>query len=179
MMDRERREKRSQETFQRTWQSYRAAMEKAFALQEQTLDFARSLLEAPVEALRNQAESNRATLDELAEQSRKQQEALESLIRGSTNAYVNLLQAPFSYYQEIMEAMTAPWTSPRGSSEGRGEGDSLPLANYDSLNVREVSDRLDDLGTEEIKQLRDYEVRNKNRKTLVERLDARIEPGSS
>lgn len=178
MMDRERRAKRHQETFQTTWKSYRAAMEKAFALQEQTLDFARSLLEAPVEALRTQAESNRAKLDELAEQSRKQQEALESLIRESANAYVNLLQAPFSYYQEIMEAMTAPWTSPRGSSEGR-EGDSLPLADYDSLNVREVSERLDELGTEEIKQLRDYEVRNKNRQTLVQRLNARIEAGSS
>lgn len=178
MMDRERREKQRQEAFQTTWQSYRAAMEKAFALQEQTLDFVRSLLEAPVEALRTQAKSNRATLDELAEQSRKQQEALESLVRESANTYMNLLQAPFAYYQEIMEAMTAPWTSPRGSSEGR-EGDSVPLANYDSLNVREVSDKLDELGTEEIKQLRDYEVRNKNRKTLVERLNARIEAGSS
>jgi len=37
--------------------------------------------------------------------------------------------------------------------------------NYDSLNVRKVSDNLNKLSDEKIKRLRDYEVRNKNRTT--------------
>ena len=37
--------------------------------------------------------------------------------------------------------------------------------NYDSLNVRKVSDKLNKLSDEKIKRLRDYEVRNKNRTT--------------
>jgi hypothetical protein len=37
--------------------------------------------------------------------------------------------------------------------------------NYDSLNVRNVSDKLNKLSDEKIKRLRDYEVRNKNRTT--------------
>ncbi len=58
MMDRERQEKDLQEVFETTQASYRAAIENTFALQEQTLQFARSLLEAPEEALRSQAENN-------------------------------------------------------------------------------------------------------------------------
>ncbi len=188
MMDREKKERERQEIFEATWRSYRTAMENAFALQERTLEFARSLLEAPAEVLRNRAESNRATLDSLAEQSRKQREALENLVRESTNAYVNLLQAPFSYYQEVVEAMTAPWVNTGNASVSRAEdggpsleeaGDSgLPLEDYDSLNVRQVSENLDELSVEEIRQLRDYEAENKNRQTLIKRFDARIESGS-
>lgn len=176
MMDRERNEKERQEAFEATWRSYRTAMQNAFALQERTLQFTRSLLEGPAEALRTQAENNRATFDALAEQSRRQREALENLIWETTNAYMDVLQAPFSYYQEVMEAITAPWASARDGAEGRA-GDKLPLANYDSLSVREVSDELDELSIEEIEQLRDYEAKNKNRQTLVDRFDQRIEAG--
>jgi hypothetical protein len=153
MMDRERKDKERQEVFEATWRSYRTAMKNAFALQEQTLEFARNLLEGPAETLRAQAESNRATLDALAEQSRKQRETMERLVRESASAYVNLFRASFSYYQEVMEAMTAPWTGPRGRPESQ-TGGGLPLADYDSLNVREISEKLDELSAEEIEQLR-------------------------
>ena len=57
MMDRERQEKDLQEIFETTQGAYRAAVENTFALQEQTLEFAQSLLEAPPETLREQAEN--------------------------------------------------------------------------------------------------------------------------
>jgi chromosome segregation ATPase len=68
----------------------------------------------------------------------------------------------------------------RSSSEAESQGeDDLPLADYDSLNYRQISERLDELSVEEIRRLRDYEARNKNRSTLVNRLDSRIESSSS
>ena len=67
MMDRERQEKDLQEVFETTQGAYRAAVENTFALQEQTLEFARNLLEAPPETLRDQAENNRVTLEALVE----------------------------------------------------------------------------------------------------------------
>ena len=188
MMDRERQERERREIFEATWRSYRTAMENVFALQERTLEFARSLVKAPVDALRNQAEINRATLDPLAEQSRRQREALENLVRESANAYTSFLQAPFSYYQEVVEAMTAPWVNTKDAPEiqaGYGslpleeaEDGGLPLEDYDSLNVRQVSEQLDGLSVEEIRQLRDHEAENKNRQTLIKRFDARIDAGS-
>src|ERR671916_1744203 len=67
----------------------------------------------------------------------------------------------------------------RGSSQADSQGgDDLPLADYDSLNIRQISEGLDELSVEEIRRLRDYEVRNKDRSTLVNRLNSRIE-GSS
>jgi chromosome segregation ATPase len=66
-----------------------------------------------------------------------------------------------------------------GSSEADVQGgDDLPLADYDSLNIRQISERLDELSVEEIRHLRDYEVGNKDRSTLVNRLNSRIEGAS-
>jgi chromosome segregation ATPase len=67
----------------------------------------------------------------------------------------------------------------RSSSEAESQGDDdLPLADYDSLNIRQISEKLDQLSVEEIRRLRDYEVRNKDRSTLVNRLNLRIEVSS-
>lgn len=77
------------------------------------------------------------------------------------------------------EAQRRAEEAERSSSEGESQGgDDLPLAEYDSLNIRQISERLDELSVEEIRRLRDYEVKNKDRSTLVNRLDSRIE-GSS
>jgi uncharacterized protein (DUF342 family) len=118
MMDRERQEKDLQEVFETTQESYRAAIENTFALQEQTLEFARNLLEAPVETLQTQAESNRVRLEALAEQSKKQREAMEKLVGEASKVYEVLLQTPFSHHQrhpKFEEAIEAPEVSSEGS----------------------------------------------------------------
>jgi len=121
-MDRERTNRERERIFEATRQSYRTAIENAFALQERTLEIARSLLESSAEASRAQAERNRALLEDLAEQSRRQREILENLLQETTNAYVNVLWAPFSYYQEVLEAMT-----PTGRRSPRSQESSLPI----------------------------------------------------
>lgn len=119
MMDRERQEKDLQEVFETTQGAYRAAVENTFALQEQTLEFARNLLGAPAEALQDQAQNNRATLEALAEQSRRQREAMEKLVEESAKVYESLLRAPFSHHQhhpEFEEATGASEVNRLGSS---------------------------------------------------------------
>ena len=54
----------------------------------------------------------------------------------------------------------------------------FPIEGYDELNVEEVSARLDALSTEELREVRDYEERTKNRETVLEQLDRRIRGGS-
>jgi uncharacterized protein (DUF342 family) len=118
MMDRERQEKDLQGVFDTTQAAYRAAIENTFALQEQTLEFARNLIEAPAEGLRTQAENNRATLEALVEQSRRQREAMENLVGESARVYESLLQTPFSHrqqYPEFEEATEAPEVSSEDS----------------------------------------------------------------
>lgn len=117
MMDRERQEKDLQDVFQTTQEAYRAAIENTFTLQEQTLEFARSLLEAPAEALRAQSENNRTTLEALVEQSRRQREAMENLVEESAKVYESLLKSPFSHHQQHPEFEDAK-EAPEVSSEG-------------------------------------------------------------
>ena len=111
MMDRERQERDLQEVFEATQASWRAAIENTFALQEQTLEFARGLSEAPAEVLGAQYENNRATLETLVEQSGRQREAMENLVRESLKIYWSLLQVPFSHgqhYPQFEEATEVP-----------------------------------------------------------------------
>jgi hypothetical protein len=45
--------------------------------------------------------------------------------------------------------------------------------------VEEVNARLSSLSAEDLREVRDYEERNKNRETILEQLDRRIRGGSS
>ena len=53
MMDRERQEKDLQKVFETSQRAYRPSVEDTFALQEQTLAFARKILKALAEGLAN------------------------------------------------------------------------------------------------------------------------------
>jgi hypothetical protein len=113
MMDRERQEKDLHEVFETTQASYRAAIQNTFALQEQTLEFARTSCSRPHQrpCLRDQAEDHRATLEALTEQTRRQRKAMEKLVGESAKVYESLLSAPFSHHQhhpEFEEATGAP-----------------------------------------------------------------------
>ena len=51
---------------------------------------------------------------------------------------------------------------------------ALKSANYDELTVDEISEKLDGLSTEQLKQVREYEQHNKNRETLIEQIERKI-----
>jgi hypothetical protein len=111
MMDHERQERDLQEVFNATQASYLAAIESTFALQERTLEFTQTLIEAPAEALRIQAEDNRAMLETLIAESRRHREAMENLVRESAKVYESLLRNPFTHphhHPSFEEAKEAP-----------------------------------------------------------------------
>ena len=58
--------------------------------------------------------------------------------------------------------------------EGRSEAEGLPIEEYDSLTVTQVTQRLRELSLEEVEQLRDYEAENRNRRSLMQRFETRI-----
>jgi hypothetical protein len=55
---------------------------------------------------------------------------------------------------------------------------ALGVVDYESLNVGDVSKKLDGLSTAELKKVREYEKRNKNRETLIEQIDRKIKAAS-
>ncbi len=52
---------------------------------------------------------------------------------------------------------------------------SFPIEGYDGLNVDEISEHLDGLSVDELRSIRDYEKRNKDRGTLLQEIERKIE----
>ncbi len=55
---------------------------------------------------------------------------------------------------------------------------AFPIEGYDEMNVDEVSERLDGLSADELKRVRKYEKRNKNRGSLRKEMKQKIETTS-
>ena len=51
---------------------------------------------------------------------------------------------------------------------------ALKTVDYDELSVAEISRRLDGLSVEQLRKVREYEKKNKNRETLIEQIDRKI-----
>jgi hypothetical protein len=170
-------------------ESYRAVSDRSVSVQQLNAELTQKFYEDVLSSLRDQTQSNRRTSQRLADQTRRGQGAAQELARESASAYLDFLNSMYSYYRQQSEATATPATetTPAGSIEsqpaeatGDVEADgNLPIEDYDSLNVRQVSERLVGLSVEEIKRLRDYEIRNKNRRSLVSRMDNKIETAAS
>jgi hypothetical protein len=99
-------------------------------------------------------------LQSLAEQIQKQQQNSQQMTQEVLSTVTDLFSIPVAYAQEGLRSAR------------------FPIEGYDELTVEEVSDRLGGLSTEELRVVRDYEERNKNRDTLLEELDRKIRGGS-
>lgn len=179
-------------------QSFRAAVEQGVSAQKQTAEFTQGFFNKVLENLRAQTEDTRRVGQQLADQQQRASEAGQRLTQESVNAYMDFVNSMFSFQREGTEASqraveevvsgtplsTTESSSPeatdtRSQADAAADVERLPLENYDSLNVQQVSERLNELRDAEVRQLRDYEAKNKNRKTLIGLFDQRIEAGSS
>src|SRR5215216_444854 len=119
------------------------------------------LLNTPGSYLSGQAEQQQQTLQQTAQQwAQEQQQSFQQMTQEVLGSYSQLFNIPLSYAKEGLRSA------------------QFPIEGYDELTVEEVSARLDGLSTEELREVRDYEERTKNRETLLEQLDRRIRGGS-
>jgi hypothetical protein len=80
-------------------ESYRAVSERSAEAQERQVRLAESFFESLTNHIMAQGETGDAATRELAEQARKGQEASQALTRESVDAYMDLLNSMFTYYQ--------------------------------------------------------------------------------
>jgi uncharacterized membrane protein len=133
------------------------------------------LLNTPSSYLSGQAEQQQQTLQQTAQQwmeqaqqqrqtfqqqAQEQQQSFQQMTQEVLGSYSKLFNIPISYAK-------------KGLRDAQ-----FPIEGYDELTVEEVSARLGALSTEELREVRDYEERNKNRETVLEQLDPRIRGGS-
>jgi hypothetical protein len=133
------------------------------------------LLNTPSSYLSGQAEQQQQTLQQTAQQwmeqaqqqrqtfqqqAQEQQQSFQQMTQEVLGSYSQLFNIPLSYAKEGLRSA------------------QFPIEGYDELSVEEVSAHLDALSTEELREVRDYEERTKNRETVLEQLDRRIRGGS-
>ena len=133
------------------------------------------LLNTPGSYLSGQAEQQQQTLQQTAQQwmeqaqqqrqtfqqqAQEQQQSFQQMTQEVLGSYSKLFNIPLSYAKEGLRDA------------------QFPIEGYDELTVEEVSARLGALSTEDLREVRDYEERTKNRETVLEQLDRRIRGGS-
>ncbi len=91
----------TEELTQAAQESYKAAVDRAFAVREGNMRLAQGVFDDWVSTLQEQAELNRRTIQSLAELAREQREVFQELSRQSLNAYDGFLDSLSSYYSEV------------------------------------------------------------------------------
>ena len=181
--------------------SYRLVYGQAAEAGQRQQQRAQEFSELVAQNLREQAEANRAGVEALSEQAQRQQEAGQALARESVEAYAQFLDDAFSRYRSGAEraagtaqrgasTLAATTTGLVGTAAGATAGAAagatreaadaatFPIPGYDGMTVEEIEGRLGPLTDDQVRRLRDHERENQNRKTLIERYDARLRASS-
>jgi hypothetical protein len=170
---------RTVETITRTAQeSTRIVTDYVVQAQELNTRFAQRAFETWIDASRRQTELSQTMVQRLYGKAENQSDAFQGLLNDWANLYAGFLFAPFGLYREGLENVTRMPTLVTQVATGGAVNGGFPIAGYDEMNVNEISGRLDSLSEEDLKKVRDYETRNKNRDTLVEQLDRKIRANS-
>ena len=134
------------------------------------------LLNTPSSYLSGQAEQQQRALQQTSQQwmeqshqqqqtfqqqAQQQQQAFQQMTQQVRGSYSRLLNIPLSYAQEGLKSAR------------------FPIEGYDELTVEEISGRVGGLSVEDLRVVRDYEERTKNRGTILEQLDRRIRRAGS
>jgi hypothetical protein len=133
------------------------------------------LLNTPGSYLSGQAEQQQQTIQQTAqqwmEQAQQQQQTFQQQAQEQQQAFQQMTQELMSTYSELFNIPISY------AKEGLKDA-QFPIEGYDELTVEEVNERLGALSAEDLREVRDYEERNKNRETILEQLDRRIRGGS-
>jgi len=129
------------------------------------------LLNTPGSYLSGQAEQQQQTLQQTAqqwmEQAQQQQQTFQQQAQQQQQSFQQMTQDVVSTYSKLFNIPVS--YAKEGLKDAR-----FPIEGYDELTVEEVNARLGSLSAEELREVRDYEERNKVRETVLEQLDRRI-----
>jgi ATP-dependent Clp protease ATP-binding subunit ClpA len=141
---------------------------------QEMMDTYMQLLNTPGSYLSGQAEQQQQTLQQTAQQWMEQAQQQQQTFREQAQQQQQSFQ---QMTQEVLSTFTQLFSIPVTYAQEGLRSARFPIEGYDELTVEEVSGRLGGLSAEELRVVRDYEERNKNRDTLLEELDRKIRGG--
>jgi hypothetical protein len=133
------------------------------------------LLNTPGSYLSGQAEQQQQSIQQTAqqwmEQAQQQQQTFQQQAQQQQQSFQQMTQEVVNTYSQL-------WNIPISYAQEGLKDAQFPIKGYDELTVEEVSERLSGLSVDDLREVRDYEERNKNRETILEQLDRKIRGGS-
>jgi hypothetical protein len=148
-------------------QSAQIATEYWVSSRQRNNKVAQQITHTLTEGIKRQSESNEELVSRIFEILEERDEAHKRFFGQWAQAFSRV---PFDYaWQATHEAQKSATSGITASVNG-----GFPIAGYDELSVEEISKRLESLSAAQIKQVRDYERRTKNRKSLMEQFDRKL-----
>ena len=137
------------------------------------------------DVIRESYENTRSSFREARERQTRYATDFSERMTGNLRAGIESAQATSQELTDQAQTRVpeeAGETPARSTEEGerstgentQAEAGELPIEDYDSLNVHQVTQKLGELSVEELEQLRDYEAKNMNRRSIMQRFDTRI-----
>jgi hypothetical protein len=158
---------------------------KRRARDDQQTRRAKQATKEAADVIRESYENARGHFEDVRERQAQYTTSFSERVTGNLRAGVESAQAASQELTDQAqkrvsgEVGEAPARSTEEGERSTGENmqadaEELPIDDYDSLNVHQVTQRLRELSIEELEQLRDYEAKNKNRRSIMQRFDTRI-----
>ncbi len=147
-----------------------------------TMDYALRAQEINTELLRR---TSQAWIDGFRFQTRLSQGMAQAFFGQWGNASASTTHVGRPAQEQSSSEVTEPATNgaqkstePAEDAEKNTDTAAFPIDGYDEMNVDEVSERLDGLSADELKRVRKYEKRNKDRGSLRKEMKQKIETTS-
>jgi hypothetical protein len=153
-------------------QSARIATDYWVASRERNNEVAREIVRSVTEGMRRQTDANEELAKRIFKVLEERDEAHKRFFSQWAEAFASM---PFDYAKRTTHEAQKSADSGVGMPSVNG---GFPIVGYDELSVEEITRRLDTLSDDQIKQLRDHERRTKNRKSLIEQFDRKLEVAS-
>ena len=180
-----------------TQESAHTAMDYALRAQEINTELLRRTSQAWIEGFRYQARLSQGMAQAFFEQwgntfastthveRPAQEQSRSEVTKPTTNGAQKDTEPSAEETQESTEVAAQDAQETRKSTEIAAEDAekntdtaAFPIDGYDEMNVDEVSERLDGLSADELKRVRKYEKRNKDRGSLRKEMKQKIEATS-
>jgi phasin family protein len=130
------------------------------------------------EYMHKQTERVREMGERMSEDSRRLvqmgQESSRDVLRATERTAHNVTQMAERNAEQAQRMAERSIEEGQRTVEQAGRNSKLAIDNYDDLNVGDIEQRIEKLEPNQVRQLRDYERSNKNRKTLIEAFERRL-----
>jgi hypothetical protein len=142
--------------------------------QELNTQLARRAVETWIDGLRKQTELSQDMAQELFGRAEEQADAYRSFFGQWGNLPVRGFPGMANSVMFPFQRQGVDLVDTAARAEETLATATFPIAGYDEKNVDEISARLDGLSDEQIRHLKAYEKANKNRQSLIDRLDSKL-----